>query len=108
MNYSISHVVEIHDDVIRGLGDLHSELGRVREEIAELQTAGDAVGEAYRNARKELANAEDRTDYEDQAKKYDEAERFMRLRATFEERERYLRRRRDDLEREKVRMEKIM
>lgn len=108
LNYSISHVVEIHDDVIRGLGDLHSELGRVREEIAELQTAGDAVGEAYRNARKELANAEDHTDYEDQAKKYDEAERFMRLRATFEERERYLRRRRDDLEREKVRMEKIM
>ena len=43
LNYSISHVVEIHDDVIRGLGDLHSELGRVREEIAELQTAGDAV-----------------------------------------------------------------
>ena len=44
----------------------------------------------------------------DLAKKYDETERFMRLRATFEERERYLRRRRDDLEREKVRMGKIM
>lgn len=108
LNYSISHVVEIHDDVIHGLGDLYSELGAVREEIAELQTAGDAVFEAYRKARKELANAENRADYEDQAKKYDEAERFMRLRATFEERERYLRRRRDDLEREKVRMEKIM
>lgn len=108
LNYSIDHVVGIRDDVMHGLRDLYAELTDVRKEVAEVLAANDAVTEAYKQARRALANAEVNHDYDTQAKMYEEAERYMRLRATFEERERYLRRRRDDLEREKVRMERIM
>jgi Signal transduction histidine kinase len=108
LGYSIDHVVGIRDDVMVGLRDLYEELNEVRKEINEVLTANDAVTEAYKQARKSLANAELANDQEAQAKMYMEAERYMRLRASFEERERYLRRRRDDLEREKVRMERIM
>jgi two-component system sensor histidine kinase DegS len=108
LGYSIDHVGGIRDDVMRDLRDLYDELNQVRKEVSEVQSAGDAVTEAYKEARKALASAEMTEDYDLQAKVYAEAERFMHLRATFEERERYLRRRRDDLEREKVRMERIM
>jgi two-component system sensor histidine kinase DegS len=55
-----------------------------------------------------LADAEPSTDNGEQTRMYAEAERFMRLRMSFEERERYLRRRRDDLGREKIRVEQMM
>ncbi|MDR1915924.1 MAG: sensor histidine kinase [Synergistaceae bacterium] len=105
---SIDHVVGIRDDVMIGLRDLYDELNSVRKEIRDVLAANDSVTEAYKQARRQLASAEEDHDYEAQAKAYEEAERYMRLRASFEERERYLRRRRDDLEREKVRMERIM
>jgi two-component system sensor histidine kinase DegS len=108
LGYSIDHVGGIRDDAMRDLRDLYDELNQVRKEVSEVQSAGDAVTGAYKETRKALASAEMTEDYDLQAKVYSEAERFMHLRATFEERERYLRRRRDDLEREKVRMERIM
>ncbi|MDL2264041.1 sensor histidine kinase [Synergistaceae bacterium OttesenSCG-928-I11] len=108
LGYSVDHVVNIRDDVMGGLRDLYDELDEVRKEVNEVLTANDAVTEAYKQARKTLVNAEIANDYDTQAKMYQEAERYMRLRAAFEERERYLRRRRDDLEREKIRMERIM
>lgn len=108
LGYSIDHVVGIRDDVMVGLRDLYDELNAVRKEVNEVLTANDAVTEAYKQARRSLANAEVSQDYDEQARMYEEAERYMRLRASFEERERYLRRRRDDLEREKIRMERIM
>nr|MBP8784203.1 sensor histidine kinase [Synergistaceae bacterium] len=108
LNYSIDHVVGIRDDVLHGLKDLHEELSRVRNDVSEVVDATDAVALAYRNARKLLADAEGRGDALAQAKAYDEAEHYMKLRSSFEEREKYLRRRRDDLEREKVRMGRIM
>ena len=108
LGYSIDHVGGIRDDVMGGLRDLYDELDGVRREINEVLTANDAVTEAYKLARKQLVNAEMTNDYEGQARMYQEAERYLRLKASFDERERYLRRRRDDLEREKVRMERIM
>ena len=108
LGYSVDHVVSIRDDVMGGLRDLYDELDEVRKEVNEVLTANDAVTEAYKQARKTLVNAEIANDYDTQARMYQEAERYMRLRAAFEERERYLRRRRDDLEREKIRMERIM
>ncbi|MDR3255013.1 MAG: sensor histidine kinase [Synergistaceae bacterium] len=108
LGYSVDHVGGIRDDVMHGLRDLNDELNEVRKEVNEVQSASDAVTVAYRDARKALISAEVTQDYDLQAKVYAEAERFMRLRASFEERERYLRRRRDDLEREKLRMERIM
>lgn len=108
LNYSIDHVVGIRDDVLHGLKDLHEELARVRNDVSEVVDATDAVTLAYRNARKLLADAESRGDAHAQAKAYDEAEHYMKLRSSFEEREKYLRRRRDDLEREKIRMARIM
>ena len=108
LNYSIDHVVGIRDDVLHGLKDLHEELARVRNDVSEVVDATDAVTLAYRNARELLADAESRGDALAQAKAYDEAEHYMKLRSSFEEREKYLRRRRDDLEREKIRMARIM
>ncbi|MDR3332553.1 MAG: sensor histidine kinase [Synergistaceae bacterium] len=108
LGYTIDHVVGIRDDVLVGLRDLSDELNDVRKEVGEVLSANDAVTGAYRNARSQLAEGEADMDYEAQVKIYGEAERLMRLRSSFEERERYLRRRRDDLEREKVRMERIM
>lgn len=108
LNYSIDHVVGIRDDVLHGLKDLHEELARVRSDVSEILEATDAVTLAYRNARSTLADAERRGDVTAQAKAYDEAEHYMKLRSSFEEREKYLRRRRDDLEREKIRMSRIM
>jgi two-component system sensor histidine kinase DegS len=108
LGYSIDHVSGIRDDVVHGLRDLYDELNDVRKEVNEVLDAGDAITEAYKAARTALVSAEMSRDYELQDKVYAEAERYMHLRATFEERERYLRRRRDDLEREKIRMERIM
>ena len=108
LGYSIDHVGGIRDDVMGGLRDLYDELDGVRRETNEVLTANDAVTEAYKLARKQLVNAEMSNDHESQARMYQEAERYLRLKASFDERERYLRRRRDDLEREKVRMERIM
>lgn len=108
LGYSIDHVVGIRDDVMGGLRELYDELDEVRKEVNEVLTANDAVTEAYKEARKALVSAEISNDCDEQARVYQEAERYMRLRASFEERERYLRRRRDDLEREKIRMERIM
>jgi two-component system sensor histidine kinase DegS len=108
LGYSIDNVAGLRDDAMHGLRDLNDELNEVRREVSEVVVASDAVTDAYKEARKTLINAEMTLDYDLQAKVYAEAERFMHLRATFEERERYLRRRRDDLERSKVRMERIM
>ena len=108
LGYSIDNVSGIRDDVMRGLRDLYDELNQVRKEVSEVLSASDSVTEAYKEARRALISAEMTDDYDLQARVYAEAERYMHLRATFEERERYLRRRRDDLEREKVRMERIM
>jgi two-component system sensor histidine kinase DegS len=108
LGYSIDHVGGIRDDVVHGLRDLYDELNQVRKEVDEVLAASDAITEAYKEARKALISAEMTQDYDLQAKVYADAERLMHLRATFEERERYLRRRRDDLEREKIRMERIM
>jgi two-component system sensor histidine kinase DegS len=108
LGYSIDNVGGIRDDVMRGLRDLYDELNQVRKEVSEVLSASDSVTAAYKEARRALISAEMTDDYDLQARVYAEAERYMHLRATFEERERYLRRRRDDLEREKVRMERIM
>lgn len=108
LSYSIDHVGGIRDEVVGDLRDIYDELDKVRKEINEVLTANDAVTEAYKQARKQLVNAEIMNDYESQAKMYQEAERYLRLKASFEERERYLRQRRDDLEREKLRVERIM
>jgi two-component system sensor histidine kinase DegS len=105
---SIDHVVGIRDDVMVGLRDLNEEWNEVQKEIKDVLTANDSVTDAYKQARRMLADAETARDYDAQARMYEEAERFMRLRVSFEERERYLRRRRDDLEREKIRMERVM
>ena len=105
---SIDHVVGIRDDVMGGLGDLNEELNEVQKEIKDIITAGDSVNEAYKQSRQMLAEAETTGDHGAQAKMYEEAERYMRLRITFEEREQFLRGKRDDLEREKVRMERVM
>jgi two-component system sensor histidine kinase DegS len=105
---SIDHVVGIRDDVMVGLRDLNEEWNEVQKEIKDVLTANDSVTDAYKQARRLLADAELSRDYDAQARMYEEAERFMRLRISFEERERYLRRRRDDLEREKIRMERVM
>jgi two-component system sensor histidine kinase DegS len=87
---------------------LNEEWNGVQKEINDVLTANDSVTDAYKQARHLLADAELARDYDAQARMYGEAERFMRLRISFEERERYLRRRRDDLEREKIRMERVM
>ncbi len=108
LGYSVDHVVRIRDDAVSGFRDLYDELDKIRKEINEVLTANDAVIEAYKQARKTLVEAEISNDQDTQAKMYQEAERYMRLRTSFEERERYLRRRRDDLERQKIRMERIM
>ncbi|MDR1516209.1 MAG: sensor histidine kinase [Synergistaceae bacterium] len=108
LGYSIDNVGGIRDDVVHGLRDLYDELNQVRKEVSEVLDASDSITEAYKEARRMLVSAEMTDDYDLQAKVYAEAERYMRLRAAFEERERYLRRRRDDLERDKIRMERIM
>jgi two-component system sensor histidine kinase DegS len=108
LGYSMENVGGIRDDVMRGLRDLYDELNQVRKEVSEVLSASDSVTAAYKEARRALISAEMTDDYDLQARVYAEAERYMHLRATFEERERYLRRRRDDLEREKIRMERIM
>ncbi|MDR1966280.1 MAG: sensor histidine kinase [Synergistaceae bacterium] len=105
---SIDNVVGIRDEVMVGLQGLNEELNDVQKEIKDVLTANDSVTDAYKQARHLLADAEVAMDYDAQARMYEEAERFMRLRISFEERERYLRRRRDDLQREKVRMERVM
>jgi two-component system sensor histidine kinase DegS len=108
LSSSIDHVVVIRDDVMVGLGDLNEEMNEVQKEIKDVFTANDSVTDAYKQARHLLADAELVRDYETQSRMYEEAERFMRLRISFEERDRYLRRRHDDLEREKIRMERVM
>ncbi|MDR0649163.1 MAG: sensor histidine kinase [Synergistaceae bacterium] len=108
LGYSIDNVGGIRDDVVHGLRDLYDELNQVRKEVSEVMSAYDSVTQAYKEARRSLVSAEMTDDYDLQARIYAEAERYMHLRATFEERERYLRKRRDDLEREKIRMERIM
>lgn len=108
LGYSIDHVGGIRDDVIGDLRDLYDDLDRVRREVNEVLTASDAVTEAYKQARKRLVSAEITNDHDAQAEMYQEAERYLRLKTSFEERERYLRRRRDDLERERLRMERIL
>jgi two-component system sensor histidine kinase DegS len=108
LGYSIDNVGGIRDDVVHGLRDLYDELNQVRKEVGEVMSAYDSVTQAYKEARRTLVSAEMTDDYDLQARIYAEAERYMHLRVTFEERERYLRKRRDDLEREKIRMERIM
>ncbi|MDR1019526.1 MAG: sensor histidine kinase [Synergistaceae bacterium] len=108
LGYSIDNVGGIRDDVVHGLRDLYDELNQVRKEVSEVMSAYDSVTQAYKEARRSLVSAEMTDDYDLQARIYAEAERYMHLRATFEERERYLRKRRDDLDREKIRMERIM
>lgn len=108
LNHSIDHVVGIRDNVMGGLRDLYDELNDVRKELTDVLTANDAITSAYKQSRRELVNAELTRDYDLQAKMYEGADRYMRMRASFEERERYLRRRRDDLERERMRMERVM
>jgi two-component system sensor histidine kinase DegS len=105
---SIDHVVGIRDDVMIGLRDLSERLNDARKEINDVVSANDSVTAAYKRARRALAEAEMTRDYEAQSRAYGEAERLMRLRASFDERERYLRGVRDDLEREKARMERVM
>jgi two-component system sensor histidine kinase DegS len=107
LNSSIDHVVEIRDDVLKGLRELERELERVRLEVSQIIEANEQVGEAYRKARIALAEAA-RSGADLQAKAYEEAERLMRLKGGFEERERSLRRRRDDLEREIQRLHRIL
>ncbi|MDR1885111.1 MAG: sensor histidine kinase [Synergistaceae bacterium] len=108
LGYSVDHVTGIRDDVMHGLREIHDELKDVRKEVGEVMAANDAVTKAYRDARNQLASGGPDVDDEARERLYGEAERFMRLRSSFDERERYLRRRRDDLERERVRMERIM
>ena len=104
----IDRVVGIRDDVMGGLSDLNEELNVIHKEINDIQTANDSVMKAYAQARQMLTEAETATDFDAQAEIYDEAERYMRLRISFEERWRHLRHKRDDLEREKIRMERVM
>ncbi|MDR3354806.1 MAG: sensor histidine kinase [Synergistaceae bacterium] len=105
---SIDQVTGIRDDVMAGLGDVNEALNDVRKEIKDILTANDSVTGAYRRARRMLTDAEQSKDYGEQTRVFGEAERFMRLRMSFEERERYLRRRHDDLDRQKTRAEQMM
>ena len=108
LNYSIDHVVEIRAEVRRVVEDLEKELETLKLEVVEVIEANDSVGIAYRKARVNLAQAAERQDNAAQAKAYEEAEHYMKLKGSFEERERNLRRRRDEVEREKVRLERIL
>ena len=108
LNYSIDHVVEIREEVRTGVRDMEKDLRALQQEVLEVIEASESVAEAYRKARGNLARAAERKDNGAQAKAYEEAEHFMKLKGSFEERERNLRRRRDEVEREKVRLERIL
>ena len=105
---SIDHVVRIRDEVMGDLSELNEELNEVQKEIKDVLSANDSVLKAYRQARLMLAEAEFTRDYSTQSTMFEKAERFMRLRISFEDRERHLRYRRDNLERGKNRMEQVM
>jgi two-component system sensor histidine kinase DegS len=105
---SIDRVIGIRDDVMAELRGVNEELNDVQKEIKDILTANDSVTDAYRQARRMLADAEPSKDYAEQARMFEEAERFMRLRMSFVERERYLRLRRDGLDQQKTRAERVM
>jgi two-component system sensor histidine kinase DegS len=105
---SIDYVTGMRDDVMAGLRDINEGLNDTQKEIKDVLTANDSVTDAYRQARNMLADTELSEDYGEQSRIFGEAERFMRLRMSFEERERHLRRRRDDLDRKKTRAERMM
>ena len=105
---SIDHVVGIRDDVLGDLSGLNEELNEIRKEIKDVFSAGDSVMEAYTQARGMLAETETAGDSGARAEIYGEAERYIRLRISFQEKERDLRWRRDDLEREKIRVERVV
>ncbi|MDR3165334.1 MAG: sensor histidine kinase [Synergistaceae bacterium] len=105
---SIDQVVSVRDDVMIDLRDINEALNDVRKEIKDVLTANDSVTDAYKRARRMLADADMSKDCDGQARMYNDAERFMRLRMSFAERERYLRHKRDGLDREKTRAERVM
>jgi two-component system sensor histidine kinase DegS len=108
LNYSIDHVVEIRDEVLSGLRELEGERESVHGEITEVIEANEQIAETYRRSRAALAKAALAGNEEVQARAYEEAERYMRLKGTFEERELSLRRRRDHLDREIRRLRRVL
>ena len=105
---SIDQVIGIRDDVMAELRGVNEELNDVQKEIKDILAANDSLTDAYRQARRMLADAEPSKDYTERARMFGEAERFMRLRMSFVERERYLRLRRDGLDQQKTRAERVM
>lgn len=108
LNYSIESVSMIHEESLARYQELLQDLDRVQRDIEDVIKANDEANAAYRMARNRLAEAAVRKDEERQRNAYDEAERLMRLKGSFEERERMLRARREELQRDVKHMESIL